>query len=62
MTDARFLRLRLLRFVIWAILMCVTASIVGWYNPRKAVLVPCVFIALMVPMVLLPMENKPSKS
>ncbi len=58
MTDSRFQKLRLLRFAIWAVLMAVTASIVGWYYPRKALYVPCIFIALMVPMVLVPMKNK----
>lgn len=62
MTDRRFLQFRVLRFIIWAILMCVTSSIVGWYHPHKVVFVPCVFLAIMVPMVLLPMENKPRKS
>jgi sugar phosphate permease len=59
MTDSRFLKLRLLRFCIWAVLMTVTASIVGWYYPRKAFYVPCIFMALIAPMVLLPMKNKP---
>jgi hypothetical protein len=61
MTDRRFMQLRILRLVIWTILMGVTSAIVGWYQPHKAVYVPCVFIVLMVPMVLLPMENKPDK-
>lgn len=62
MTDARFLKLRLLRLLIWTILMCVAATVVGWYHPRQAFFVPCIFLVVMVPMVLLPMKNKPDKS
>jgi hypothetical protein len=58
MTDSRFQKLRLLRFSIWAVLMCVTGCIVGWYYPRKAFFVPCIFLALIAPMVLAPMKNK----
>jgi hypothetical protein len=61
MTDQRFMQLRILRAVIWTILMCVTSAIVGWYNPGKVVFVPCVFMALIVPMILLPMKNRPGK-
>jgi hypothetical protein len=62
MTDRRFIQLRILRLVLWTVLMCVTSAIVGWYHPHKVVYVPCVFLALMVPAVLMPMENTPIKS
>lgn len=50
---------RLLRMALWIIAMAVTEGIVGWYWPHKAVFVPCTFLAIMVPAVLLPMQARP---
>jgi hypothetical protein len=56
--QARFLRTRFLRFALWATAMCVTCIIVGMHAPHRVALVPCVFLAIMVPAVLLPLKPK----
>jgi hypothetical protein len=38
--------------------MCLTIAIVGMYAPHRVVLVPCIFMAIMVPAVLLPLKPK----
>jgi len=50
--------MRFFRFCVWALLMLVAVLVTVHFAPRKALFVPCVFIALMVPMVLLPLEPK----
>ena len=52
---------RPLRFMLWAIAMSATGMVVGWYWPHKAVYVPCAFIAIMVPSVLLPLRPNPAQ-
>jgi hypothetical protein len=63
MDQKTFNRWRYIRMVLWALAMATTASIVGMYSPRKAVFVPCFFLCIMVPAVLLPLkpvtESKP---
>jgi hypothetical protein len=59
--QARFLRTRFLRFAIWALAMFITCIIVGIYAPHRIVLVPCIFLAIMVPAVLIPMQPRGDK-
>jgi len=40
------------------LLMCVASLITAGFAPRKVVFVPCVFMALFVPMVLIPIHHK----
>ncbi len=56
--DRRFVRMRLLRAIVWMLAMFLAYVLTDFYAPKKAVLVPCVFMALFVPAVLLPMRLK----
>jgi hypothetical protein len=56
MDQKTFNRWRYIRMVLWALAMCITAIIVGNYSPRRAVFVPCFFLCIMVPAVLLPLK------
>jgi hypothetical protein len=58
MDDRRFNRLRFIRFALWVVATYVTFVIVECYAPRRAVLVLCFSLCLMVPAVLVPLRNK----
>ena len=51
---------RFLRFSVWVLLMLTVCLITLDFAPHRVVLVPCHFLPLFVPMVLLPMRRKPS--
>ena len=46
-----------LRFMLWAVLMAATGWVTLNFAPHRVVLVPCVFMVLFVPMVLLPLRG-----
>ena len=61
MTDRQFLLQRTIRLILWMLAMALTAGWVGLHHSaRSAALVPAAFLVIMVPAVLLPLEN-PSK-
>jgi hypothetical protein len=51
-------KVRIFRFCIWVLLMCVAGSITGLLAPHKFLFVPPLFLALFVPMVLIPIHRK----
>ena len=59
MDQKTFIRWRLIRFVVWTLAMGITSMIVGTYWPHRAVFVPCFFLCIMVPAVLIPLKPTP---
>jgi len=55
-------RMRALRMILWMLAMCATSCIVAWYWPHKVIMVPPMFLAIMVPTVLLPLHPKSKQS
>jgi hypothetical protein len=51
-------KVRIFRFLIWALLMGIAGLITARFEPHKAVFVPGLFLVLFVPMVLIPLHNK----
>ena len=54
------IKVRALRFAVWALAMlsaCLIALIVA---PQRTLFVPCLFLPLMVPMVLMPFKRSPA--
>lgn len=49
-------KVRISRFVIWAISMCIATLIFADFEPHNAI--PCLFMALFVPIVLIPIHKK----
>jgi uncharacterized MnhB-related membrane protein len=58
MQSASHSKTRIIRFAIWALLMLTAFLITEAFKPQKAIIVPCVFVAFYVPMVLLPLRTK----
>jgi hypothetical protein len=56
MQDAT--QVRFLRFAVWALLMLSASLFTSNVAPRRTVFVPCLFLPLMVPMVLMPFGKK----
>jgi hypothetical protein len=56
MQDAT--KIRFLRFAVWVLLAFSAALLTMEIAPRRTVFVPCLFLPLMVPMVLMPFEKK----
>ena len=52
MSDTRFLR-----FAVWALLTLSAFLVVEIVDPYRALFVPCVFLPLMIPMVLMPFRR-----
>jgi len=54
-------RVRFLRFAVWALSMLSALLFTLVVAPQRTVFVPCLFLPLMVPMVLMPFKkNKAS--
>lgn len=51
-------KVKIFRFCIWVLLMCVAGSITGLLAPHKFLFVPPLFLVLFVPMVLIPTHHK----
>jgi hypothetical protein len=51
-------KVRVFRFLIWALLMCIACLITADFQPHIVVFIPGFFLVLFVPMVLIPMHNK----
>jgi hypothetical protein len=51
-------KVSIFRFFIWVISMCTAALIIADFELHKAVFVPCLSMALFVPMVLVPIHKK----
>jgi hypothetical protein len=49
---------RFVRFAVWMLLMLTACLITADFAPHRTALVPCLFMALFVPMVLLPLKSK----
>lgn len=63
MTDRQFSQQRILRLVVWLVAMAVTTGWVGLHHgARPTALVPAAFLLVMVPAVLLPLENSVKKN
>ena len=56
--SVRNRKVRIVRFINWGVLMCAACLITTGFAPNKVVFVPCVFMVLFVPMVLVPIRNK----
>ena len=52
-------KVRILRLLLWAMPMCMAGLITAGFEPQNVVFVPCVFLALFVPMVLLALRHTP---
>jgi hypothetical protein len=50
-------KVRVYRFIMWALLMCIAGLITAHFAPHKVVFVPGLFLVLFVPMVLIPTHN-----
>jgi hypothetical protein len=50
--------MRTLRFMIWAVAMLIAETIAINHGARNAALVPALFVVIMVPAVLLPLEKR----
>jgi hypothetical protein len=48
---------RFLRFAVWALLTFSAFLIIEIVAPHRAIFVPCLFVPLMVPMVLMPFRK-----
>jgi hypothetical protein len=57
MDQKKITRWRIIRLILWALAMCVSGLIVANYSPRRAMFVPCFFLIIMVPAVLLPLDK-----
>jgi hypothetical protein len=51
---------RFVRFAVWVLLMLTACLIADAFAPPRVVLVPCLFMVLFVPVVLLPMHSNKS--
>jgi hypothetical protein len=51
-------KVRIFRFIVWALLMCIAGSIAAHFAPDKVTFVPGLFLVLFVPIVLIPIRNK----
>jgi hypothetical protein len=51
-------KVRIFRFIIWALLMCVACLIAADLKLHTVVFVPALFLVLFVPMVLIPTHRK----
>jgi hypothetical protein len=51
-------RIRFIRFIAWALAMFGASLLMNIYSPRHMVFVPCFFMAMMVPAVLLPLRPR----
>ena len=51
-------KVRILRFLIWALLMCIACLITADFEPHTVVFVPGLFLVLFAPMVLILIHNK----
>jgi hypothetical protein len=58
MQDKHSTRIRLLRFIAWALAMVATSLVMNNFAPQRVIFVPCFFMVMMVPAVLLPLESK----
>jgi hypothetical protein len=58
MQSASHSTTRMIRFAIWALMMFTAFLVTEEFKPQKAIIVPCVFVAFFVPMVLLPLQTK----
>jgi hypothetical protein len=59
MQDSTHSTVRFLRFSVWTLLMLTACLITLDFAPHRVSIVPCLFLPLFVPMVLLPMRRKP---
>lgn len=53
-------KVRIFRFIVWALLMCVAGLITAHFAPHKVFFVPGLFLVLFVPVVLIPLHNQRS--
>ena len=58
MQSATHSMARFVRFAVWVLLMLTACLVTEAFAPHRRVLVPCLFMALFVPMVLLPIHSK----
>lgn len=58
MQYSTFHWVRFLRFAVLGVLMLAAFLITLEIAPKRVVLVPCIFLALFVPIVLLPMRKR----
>ena len=59
MDQKTLVRWRVIRMIVWVLAMSITTMVVGIYSPRRAVFVPCLFLCIMVPAVLIPLKPTP---
>jgi hypothetical protein len=52
---------RVVRFCLWTLLMLAACQITAHFAPRRVRFVPCVFLPLMIPMVLMPLRKTPKQ-
>jgi hypothetical protein len=58
MQSATHSMARFVRFAVWVLLMLAACLITADLAPHRTALVPCLFMVLFVPMVLLPINSK----
>jgi ABC-type transport system involved in cytochrome c biogenesis permease component len=58
MEDAT--KIRFLRFAVWVLSMLSASLFALIVDPRRTIFVPCIFLPLMVPMVLMPFKKSQS--
>jgi hypothetical protein len=58
MQSATHSMARFVRFAVWVLLMLTACLIANAFAPHRTAIVPCLFMALFVPMVLLPINSK----
>jgi len=51
-------QLRTIRFVVWATAMVIAETFAMNHGVRNAAVVPAIFMAVMVPAVILPLEKR----
>ena len=51
-------KVRIFRFIMWALLMCIAGLITAHFAPQSVVFVPGLFLVLFVPLVLIQIHNK----
>ena len=57
MVKTRLTKWRFLRMMVWLLGMLATTHVTSIYWPQRAMFVPCFFICILVPAVLLPLDK-----
>lgn len=56
--DPKTRKERIIRFFIWMSLMFISVELVSRHHPKNTALVPCLFMMLIWPMILMPLRRK----